>query len=296
MFVLLAILIGIFVVSGAITLYMKIVDDGHDVFKEPSGVVFVETRIDPATVAAYEKLGVVPGLWWAGDGGFHWSTDSDSLGYRFGGFEFREFPKGKLPDVPVDFGLYLGKCKVTGADMRGLAHLHRLMILELDRSQITDATLRALCEVGLLHTLAHATGSEDYRRPNSAGEVRGFWLRGTPVSDAGLKELAPLRNLTRLALSEAITDAGMRELASFKELADLGLGGTSVTDEGLKELAPLKRLTRSDLGPKITDAGLKELQPFKNLSYLGLVESNLTGAGFQASGPSERAQGYLACQ
>ena len=68
--------------------------------------------------------------------------------------------------------------------------------------------------------------------------VHAVSLCGTGVTDAGLKELAPLKNLTKLDLI-----------------------GTKVTDAGLKELAPLKNLTKLDLsGTKVTDAGVKELQ------------------------------------
>ena len=58
-----------------------------------------------------------------------------------------------------------------------------------------------------------------------------------------------------------MTDAGLKELAPLKNLTTLYLSLTQVTDAGLKELAPLKNLTTLDLtGTKVTDAGLKELR------------------------------------
>ena len=58
-----------------------------------------------------------------------------------------------------------------------------------------------------------------------------------------------------------MTDAGLKELASLKQLTSLYLGGTQVTDAGLKELAPLKQLTYLELGStKVTGAGVKELE------------------------------------
>ena len=42
-----------------------------------------------------------------------------------------------------------------------------------------------------------------------------------------------------------MTDAGLKELAPLKNLTALDLGDTQVTDAGLKELAPLKNLTHS---------------------------------------------------
>jgi internalin A len=57
------------------------------------------------------------------------------------------------------------------------------------------------------------------------------------VTDAGLKELAGLKGLTRLSLSRTgVTDAGLKELAGLKNLKNLSLSGTSVTDAGAKTL------------------------------------------------------------
>ena len=44
-----------------------------------------------------------------------------------------------------------------------------------------------------------------------------------------------------------MTDAGLKELAALKNLTTLYLSGSDVTDAGLKELAALKNLTTLDL-------------------------------------------------
>ncbi len=47
------------------------------------------------------------------------------------------------------------------------------------------------------------------------------------VTDAGLKNLADLKNLQSLDLSRTqVTDAGVKDLAGFKELRTLGLSDT----------------------------------------------------------------------
>ena len=77
-----------------------------------------------------------------------------------------------------------------------------------------------------------------------------------------------------------MTDAGLKELAPLKQLASLGLGFTKVTDAGLKELASLKQLTYLYLdGTKVTDAGLKDLEGLKNLSELYLNRTQVTVVG-----------------
>jgi hypothetical protein len=88
-------------------------------------------------------------------------------------------------------------------------------------------------------------------------------LRGTPVTDAGLKELPALPALSEVDLSETqVTDAGLKELARLPRLDSLHLDKTRVTDAGLKELAKLKQLRSVRLWqcPAVTEAGAKELQ------------------------------------
>ncbi len=57
------------------------------------------------------------------------------------------------------------------------------------------------------------------------------------VTDAGVKELAPLKNLELLSLGPGVTDAGLKNLTPLKKVKKLYLGSSSVTDAGLKELA-----------------------------------------------------------
>jgi hypothetical protein len=98
-------------------------------------------------------------------------------------------------------------------------------------------------------------------------------LNVSQVTDADLKELAPLKELKELHLDacHGVTDAGLKELAELKGLQTLDLWGTKVTDAVLKELAPLQGLKRLDLGyTAVTDKGLKELAPLKELKELYL--------------------------
>ena len=85
-------------------------------------------------------------------------------------------------------------------------------------------------------------------------------LSATAISDAGLKHLAGLKNLTYLGLiGTKITDAGLKELVGLQNLEGIRFGNTAVTDAGLKDLAKLKNLKIVGLlGTKVTDAGLKE--------------------------------------
>src|SRR5438105_15403099 len=56
-------------------------------------------------------------------------------------------------------------------------------------------------------------------------------LEGTKVTDAALKELIQLKQLTSLDLSGTqVTDAGLKELTNLKQLISLYLNYTKVTD------------------------------------------------------------------
>ena len=67
--------------------------------------------------------------------------------------------------------------------------------------------------------------------------------------------------ITVFLYRKKMTDAGLKELAALKNLTTFDISATKVTDAGLKELATLKNLTTLDLSQtQVTDAGLKELQ------------------------------------
>ena len=92
--------------------------------------------------------------------------------------------------------------------------------------------------------------------------VIGVHLHEIGVTDAALKELADLKQLTTLSLTVTrVTDAGLKELKHLKQLTTLNLSRTRVTDAGLKELADLKQLTTLNLeGTKVTADGMADLQ------------------------------------
>jgi hypothetical protein len=98
--------------------------------------------------------------------------------------------------------------------------------------------------------------------------IRDEKAPGNPVVGVYLPFFAPIQ------------DAGLKELAALKNLNCLTLCGTKVTDVGLKELVPLKNLTKLVLfQTMVTDAGLKELAALENLITLDLSCSKVTAPG-----------------
>jgi internalin A len=114
-------------------------------------------------------------------------------------------------------------------------------------------------------------------------QLQTLALRASQVTDAGLKELAALKQLQTLDLGGTkITDARLKELAGLKQLQTLNLDFTEVTGTGLKELAALKQLQALNLSlTQVTDTGLKELAGLKQLQTLNLHETKITDAGLK---------------
>jgi len=134
--------------------------------------------------------------------------------------------------------LKLENTKVTAAGLKELAGHKRLASILLSEGQLTDAHLRVLSEIGLIHTLtSQVAGSSKKPRPQSVEEIMTLGLNRSPITDAGLRELARFSNLARLYLRETqVTDDGLKELAGLKTLTTVELQGTQVTEAGVAAL------------------------------------------------------------
>ena len=70
-----------------------------------------------------------------------------------------------------------------------------------------------------------------------------------------------LAKLTRILNIHRITDASLKDVAKLQNLTHLSLASTQITDAGLKDVAMLQKPERLNLvGTKITDAGAAELK------------------------------------
>jgi hypothetical protein len=111
----------------------------------------------------------------------------------------------------------------------------------------------------------------------------GLDLESTGITDAGMKQIGGLENLTSLDLTgTAVSDVGLKELARARKLLRLNLRATRVTDAGLKEVVKLTNLASLKLSSTaVTDAGLQELTKLKNLRVLNLTNTKVTNEGIE---------------
>lgn len=137
---------------------------------------------------------------------------------------------------------------------------------------------------------------------------------GTSLSNDGLQQVAPLKNLLglNLELCRSITDAGYAALARSQSLAVVIATGTEISDTGLQHLTTVPNLVALDLEVcdnvsdancgilaqmsalrglvvkktafepvKVTDKGLQQLSQLKKLELLTLNGNGVTNAGLK---------------
>lgn len=101
-------------------------------------------------------------------------------------------------------------------------------------------------------------------------------------NDAALAPLAPIaEKISSLDLARSkVTDAGLKAVAAMKNLTELHLEGTGITDAGLDHLKGLAALEYLNLyNTKVTDAGLPKLAALSKLKSLYLWQTGVTKAG-----------------
>jgi hypothetical protein len=101
---------------------------------------------------------------------------------------------------------------VTGTGFKDLAGLKHLTTIVLTQEQLTDETVANLTQMGLLHNLPGFKTFDD-KRPMKVEDVYSLDLRNSRLTDAGLKGLAPFKNLILLDMTGSkVTEDGVAEL------------------------------------------------------------------------------------
>lgn len=124
----------------------------------------------------------------------------------------------------------------------------------------------------------------DFSELEKYGNLRELDLRATQFDGAALARLP--RSIETLHLeSSSLDDAGLKQLAELRELRKLYLDQTKITNSGLESLRRLSNLQHLSLtGTSISDNGLAELSGCGQLAFLYLDETPVTGSGFAKFG------------
>ena len=108
-----------------------------------------------------------------------------------------------------------------------------------------------------------------------------FQLRGRNLNDAGLEDVAKLKNVIELNLRDTkITSDGLMHLRGLVKLTRLHLERTAIDDTGIAHLKGLTKLQYLNLyNTRITDKALEHLANLKNLQQLYLWQTDVTDLG-----------------
>lgn len=176
-------------------------------------------------------------------------------------------------------------------DCRGLTRLW------LDQQLITDGVLKAVRECGHLRALSTEPtyGSElptwvpDHESPPTNVPARTLNFSRVEVTDAGIAELASLRDLEELTLyASGVQGPGLKSLAALPRLKSLNI---NVSDDVLETLSGIDRLhllpcTFGRDGGRPVDAS--DIVRFDIPAVQQVIHSPITARGLAALKPLER--------
>lgn len=205
------------------------------------------------------------------------------------------------------YRLNLYSTQVTGTGVKELKNLKQLKELRLNPRNVTDATMKTLSKLGVLHAWdrTHPEGppfgepwSEKWSRPKTADEIWILNLYDCNVTNLCLKEVAALKKLKSLNLCNThVTEVGLLDFPGLTKLDSLAVNQGAVTNRLLKRFTDVGRLhvleglvyepgwpqPKSDAevryinlsGTSATDTILKDVCRLKGLVKLKLNEEQL---------------------
>jgi len=153
-----------------------------------------------------------------------------------------------------------------------------------DLSPLARLAPDALYEIRFKFHLPGAPRPDDRCMPHLAHltGLKELNLWQTDVTDEGLRVVAGLKSLERLALPDPVTDEGLAHVATLPALKALHFKTNRVTDAGLVHLAKIQTLEELELGgEKLTNRGLGNLKRLPSLQYLMLWGDSIDGRALQ---------------
>jgi len=197
-----------------------------------------------------------------------------------------------LAQMPQLVDLTIGCDEVTA---KGLVHLQRLTRLKMLRLHHMDLSSSKPLPLGHLKELTHLSityanvGDEGVSFIAELAEnLKSATFAGNRITDDGLEQFKPLRNLEQLDLPAGITCQGLKHLTSMPSLENLTLRGKYIDDECMPLVVDMM-LRRLELHETtVTNEGLRKLAESNTLERLFIRRSRVTddGIGVLAEIPS----------
>ncbi|MDO4576466.1 MAG: nucleoside hydrolase [Planctomycetia bacterium] len=194
-----------------------------------------------------------------------------------------ELTGAELENLPELKDLKLSGPQVTDATLARLGTFTHLTSLALDKTSITDETLKnQVAKLPKLQQLflAQTAVTDAGVAALPLGQYTRLRLAGTKITDATLSGLKNATNLQTLDVSNTgVTSAGVATLAGIATLSDLNLYSTSVDDAACESLGKKTSLTQLNLDDtNITDAGVNRLGGLNQLAFLHLGRTVVSDA------------------
>ena len=269
--------------------------------------------MDPQTIAAFEKLGAVYGtLRTMSNGRLEFVSKADDPDIRsLPAFHFSYLIEGKIPEVPVPYGLVLSTYvsqirhfpraeNLTSVVLRGssvssdvlklLVTLPDLRHLRFtDASQLDDAALDNLGGIAELVSIDLQTNTKFTTAGwKNLGRLKKLEVLLLPTVEIPLAELAAVADPKALRSLEVLVsdERECGELRRFENLQSLTLTDKNpkkLGDGGIRLIGPLKKLRRFDASrTHVGDGAMTTLAASKELRELRLARTLVTDAGIEA--------------
>jgi serine/threonine protein kinase len=168
---------------------------------------------------------------------------------------------------------------VTDACMKQIAAMKMLNNLVLRNVPLSNRGMTDLEPLAQQLTALNvgSTNLTDASAPTIAkfSKVMDLHIDGDKFTAAGLRELAPLKNLVCLDISYTqVEPAKLTLLSQFPNLEDLGVRRLNLTDDSIAALAKLPKLAKLDISQNrnLTEEALKKLTSCRSLRNLIAIQ------------------------
>jgi hypothetical protein len=196
--------------------------------------------------------------------------------------------KSKLQerDLSIVTRLSAANSKLTDAGLKLIDNKLKLKYLNLQQCKsITDKsgpTVARQTNLQRLNVSKTAIGDSFLKDISSLKHLKYAWIHATNITGDGMQYVAKLPELTELAISGTpIKNAGLKELSSLS-LNILRARRTQITGESLKNLEAMQSLTLLTVGNnKIGDAGVISIAKLRNLEELDLDNADISDHGIE---------------